>query len=124
MGPLGASKVGIIDDKLIANPTLKEIKESTLELVVAGTSQGVLMVESEAQELSEEKMLEAVLLGQKTYKEVIDAIISLAKKAAKDPWEVLAKDEEIKELPLKIENAYNKKFTEAYKIQEKTLGNN
>ena len=119
MGPLGAAKIGLIDGKLVANPTLQELKSSSLELVVAGTSQGVLMVESEANQLSEEKMLEAVLLGQKTYKEVIDAIISLAKKAAKDPWKVLVKDEKIKELPSKIENTYNKKFTEAYQIQEK-----
>ena len=71
MGPLGAAKIGLIDGKLVSNPTLQELKNSSLELVVAGTSQGVLMVESEANQLSEEKMLEAVLLGQKTYKEVI-----------------------------------------------------
>ena len=68
------------------------MKNSSLELVVAGTSQGVLMVESEANQLSEEQMLEAVLLGQETYKEVINAIISLAKKAAKQPWEIAEKN--------------------------------
>ncbi len=119
MGPLGASKVGIIDDKLIANPTLKEIKESTLELVVAGTSQGVLMVESEAQELSEEKMLEAVIFGQETYKPVIESIIKLAKKAAKDPWTIVEKDPEIKSLPEKINEKYSTQFVNAYKIKEK-----
>tara|TARA_B100000965_G_scaffold402654_1_gene429046 strand:- start:126 stop:2210 length:2085 start_codon:yes stop_codon:yes gene_type:complete len=119
MGPLGASKVGIINDKLIANPTLKEIKESTLELVVAGTSQGVLMVESEAQELSEEKMLEAVIFGQETYKPVIESIIKLAKKAAKDPWTIVEKDPEIKSLPEKINEKYSTQFVNAYKIKEK-----
>jgi len=119
MGPLGAAKIAMIDDKLVANPTLSEMKDSNLELVVAGTSQGVLMVESEAQQLSEEQMLEAVVMGQETYKEVIDAIINLAKKAAKEPWDISEKDEEIKSLPSKIENNYKDKFIEAYKIQEK-----
>ena len=119
MGPLGAAKIAMINDKLVANPTLSEMKDSNLELVVAGTSQGVLMVESEAQQLSEEKMLEAVVMGQETYKEVIDAIINLARKAAKEPWNIPEKDEEIKNLPSEIEKNYKDKFIEAYKIQEK-----
>jgi polyribonucleotide nucleotidyltransferase len=119
MGPLGAAKIAMIDDKLVANPTLSEMKNSNLELVVAGTSQGVLMVESEAKQLSEEQMLEAVVMGQETYKEVIDAIINLAKKAAKEPWDIPEKDEEIKNLPSEIEKNYKDKFIEAYKIQEK-----
>ena len=119
MGPLGAAKIAMINDKLVANPTLSEMKGSNLELVVAGTSQGVLMVESEAQQLSEEKMLEAVVMGQETYKEVIDAIINLARKAAKEPWNIPEKDEEIKNLPSAIEKDYKDKFIEAYKIQEK-----
>ena len=72
----------------MSNPTISEIKDSKLELVVAGTNQGVLMVESEAHQLSEEQMLEAVILGQETYKIVIDCIINLAKKAAKEPWTI------------------------------------
>jgi len=119
MGPLGAAKIAMINDKLVANPTLAEIKDSNLELVVAGTSQGVLMVESEAQQLSEEQMLEAVVLGQETYKEVIGAIVNLAKKAAKEPWDIPEKDEEIKNLPFEIEKNYKDKFVKAYKIQEK-----
>ena len=75
----------MIEGKLISNPTLSEMKNSNLELVVAGTNKGVLMVESEAQQLSEDEMLEAVEMGQKTYNEVIEAIIKLAKKAAKKP---------------------------------------
>ena len=119
MGPLGAAKIGLVDGKLIANPTLNEMKDSNLELIVAGTSQGVLMVESEAQQLSEEQMLEAVVMGQDTYKQVIDAIIKLAKKAAKEPWVIPEKADEIKMLPSKIEKSYGKKFAEAYKIQVK-----
>ena len=82
MGPLGAAKIGLVDDKFIVNPTIQEIKDSKLELVVAGTKNGVLMVESEAHQLSEEKMLEAVVLGQESYLPVIDAIIS-SKKSCK-----------------------------------------
>ena len=74
MGPLGASKIGLVDDKFVVNPTIQQIKESKLDLVVAGTKNGVLMVESEAHQLSEEKMLEAVVLGQESYLPVIDAI--------------------------------------------------
>jgi polyribonucleotide nucleotidyltransferase len=119
MGPLGVSRIGMIDNKLIANPTLSEIKESKLDLVVAGTKEGVLMVESEAHQLTEETMLEAVILGQETYKTVIDSIIKLAKKAAKDPWIIEKKDDEINNLPSKIDSEYRDKFKEAYKIQEK-----
>ena len=119
MGPLGVSKIGMIDDKLIVNPTIQELKDSSLELVVAGTSKGVLMVESEANQLSEDLMLEAVVLGQESYKPVIDAIISLAKKAAKDPWSLPEKDEEILNLPKLIEKDFKKSFSDAYKIQEK-----
>jgi polyribonucleotide nucleotidyltransferase len=77
------------------------------------------MVESEAQQLSEEQMLEAVKMGQETYNEVIDAIINLAKKAAKEMWKIPEKDDEIKKLPVEIEKNYKDKFIEAYKIQEK-----
>ena len=119
MGPLGVSRIGMIDNKLIANPTLSEVKESKLDLVVAGTKEGVMMVESEAHQLTEETMLEAVILGQETYKIVIDSIIKLAKKAAKDPWIIGEKDDEIINLPSKIDSEYRDKFKEAYKIQEK-----
>ena len=119
MGPLGAIRIGIKDGKLIANPTISEIKDSNLDLVVAGTKQGVLMVESEAHELSEKQMLEAVIFGQESYKEVIEAIINLAKEAAKDPWVINEQVDEIKELPTKISTDFTKKFLKAYKIQEK-----
>ncbi len=119
MGPLGAAKIGRIDNEFIINPTIEEIKKSDLDLVVAGTSKGVLMVESEANQLSEEKMLEAVVLGQESYSKVIEAIISLAKQAAKNPWILPEKDEEIKNLPNIIAKDYKEEFQKAYKIQEK-----
>ena len=119
MGPLGATKIGLIDDEFVINPTLAQIKDSSLELILAGTKEGVLMIESEAYQLSEEKMLEAVVLGQESYKPVIEAIISLAKKAAKEPWILPKKEDEIKSLPDNIGKEFNNKFIDAYKIQEK-----
>jgi len=119
MGPLGATKIGLIDDKFVVNPTIQEIKSSKLDLVVAGTKNGVLMVESEAHQLSEEKMLEAVVLGQDSYLPVIDAIISLAKQAAKEPWDIPEKDNEIVNLPKLIADGYWSKFNDAYQITEK-----
>ena len=119
MGPLGAAKIALVDDKLIASPTLDEINQSKLELVVAGTKEGVLMVESEASQLSEEQMLEAVIFGQESYKTVIDSIVSLAKKAAKDPWQIIEIDEEIKNLPTLIKEKYGENLSKAYKTKEK-----
>ena len=119
MGPLGAAKIGMKNKKLIVNPTLSELKESDLELVVAGTKQGVLMVESEANQLSEDQMLEAVILGQKSYTDVIEIIIELAKEAAKEPWKLTDKDDEIKNIPSQINTEFKDKLIKAYKIQEK-----
>ena len=119
MGPIGAAKIGLIQDEFVLNPSIEEIKNSNLDLVVAGTSKGVLMVESEAHQLSEEKMLEAVVFGQNAYKPVIDTIIALAKQAAKDPWAIPAQDEKIKELPQNIAKDFKTKLVDAYKIHEK-----
>ena len=119
LGPLGAIKIGFIDDEFVVNPSKSQLSNSKLELVLAGTKEGVLMIESEAHELSEKQMLDAVVLGQENYKTVIEAIISLAKKAAKEPWELKEKDEEIKSLPSKINEDFGKEFIAAYKITEK-----
>ncbi len=119
LGPLGAIKIGFIDDEFVVNPSKSQLSNSKLELVLAGTKEGVLMIESEAHELSEKQMLDAVVLGQENYKTVIEAIISLAKKAAKEPWELKEKDEEIKNLPSKINEDFGKGFVDAYKITEK-----
>jgi polyribonucleotide nucleotidyltransferase len=85
MGPVGAARVGVFGGEVKANPTIEEMKESTLDLVVAGTADAVLMVESEAKELSEETMLKAVMAGHASFQPVIAAIIRLAEKAAKEP---------------------------------------
>lgn len=85
MGPVGAARVGFINNEYVLNPQLDEMSESQLDLVVAGTQDAVLMVESEAKELPEEVMLGAVMFGHKHFQPVINAIIDLAEKAAKEP---------------------------------------
>ncbi len=85
-GPIAGCRVGYVDGGYVLNPTLAETKDSQLDLVLAGTSEGVLMVESEAAELSEETMLGAVEFGHKALQPVIEAIIALAEHAAKQPW--------------------------------------
>ncbi len=92
MGPIGGARVGFINGEYVLNPTLEEMKESKLDLVVAGTKDAVLMVESEAQELSEEVMLGSVMFGHKHFQPVIEAIIRLAEKAAKEPRELNVPD--------------------------------
>ena len=87
LGPIGAARVGFSNGEYVLNPTIDEMKESKLDLVVAGTQDAVLMVESEAQELSEEIMLGAVMFGHRHFQPVIKAIIDLAEKAAKEPRE-------------------------------------
>ena len=85
MGPIGGARVGFINNEYVLNPTIDEMTESQLDLVVAGTTDAVLMVESEAKELSEEIMLGAVMFGHRHFQPVIEAIIKLAEKAAKEP---------------------------------------
>jgi polyribonucleotide nucleotidyltransferase len=86
LGPIGGARVGYIDGQYKLNPTADEIEKSELDVVVAGTKDGVLMVESEAKELSEEVMLGAVMFGHKSFQPVIDLIIGLAEKCANEPW--------------------------------------
>src|SRR5467141_2430986 len=85
MGPVGAARVGFINNEYVLNPQVDEMTESNLDLVVAGTQDAVLMVESEAKELTEEVMLGAVMFGHRHLQPVVDAIIRLAEKAAKEP---------------------------------------
>ncbi len=92
MGPLGAARVGFVNNEYVLNPVLDEMGESQLDLVVAGTQDAVLMVESEAKELSEDVMLGAVMFGHRHFQPVIDAIIKLAEKAAKEPRELQVAD--------------------------------
>jgi polyribonucleotide nucleotidyltransferase len=88
MGPIAGCRVGYVDGQYVVNPTLDQLPNSQLDLIVAGTGEGVLMVESEAKELSEEIMLGAVTFGHKSFQPVIDAIIELAETCAKEPWNV------------------------------------
>jgi polyribonucleotide nucleotidyltransferase len=88
MGPIGAARVGFINNEYVLNPQIDEMTESQLDLVVAGTHDAVLMVESEAKELSEEVMLGAVMFGHRHFQPVLEAIIRLAEKAAKEPREL------------------------------------
>ena len=92
MGPIGGARVGLVNGALKLNPTIEEMKLSELDLFVAGTQDAVLMVESEAKELSEETMLEAVMTGHRGFQPVIDAIIRLAERAAKDPRDLIVPD--------------------------------
>jgi polyribonucleotide nucleotidyltransferase len=94
MGPIGAARVGFVNNEYVLNPLLDEMTESQLDLVVAGTQDAVLMVESEAKELSEDVMLGAVMFGHRHFQPVIDAIIRLAEKAAKEPRELQTSDDE------------------------------
>jgi polyribonucleotide nucleotidyltransferase len=92
MGPIGAARVGFINNEYVLNPQVDEMPESNLDLVVAGTQDAVLMVESEAKELSEDIMLGAVMFGHRHLQPVIEAIIRLAEKAAKEPRELTTTD--------------------------------
>lgn len=115
-GPIGGARVGYVDGQYVLNPTLAQRKQSQLDLVVAGTAEGVLMVESEAQELSEEVMLGAVEFGHRSFQAVIQGIIELAEVAAKEPWAVAEESEAQKALKARIAELGRAQMAEAYKI--------
>ena len=119
MGPIGACRVGWSGSEYILNPTIEQMKDANLDLVVAGTKEGVLMVESEASELSEEVMLGAVDYGHKEIDKVIDAIIELAEVAAKEP-RPLPEEPVEKDDYLKVIKPFSKKFEKAYKEKDKS----
>jgi len=114
-GPVGASRVGFIDGKCVLNPTKKELENSKLDLVVAGTKDAVLMVESEASGLTEKEMLEAVKFGHEGFVSVIKGIEKLAKKCSKEAWKIEKKDHSKvakkiqKELTKDLEKAFSEK---------------
>ncbi|MBN8926958.1 MAG: polyribonucleotide nucleotidyltransferase, partial [Rhodospirillales bacterium] len=118
-GPIAAARVGYQDGQYILNPTADQMKDTQLDLVVAGTSEGVLMVESEAQELPEDVMLGAVTYGHKAFQPVIQAIIELAEYAAKDPWPLPEPSEEEKALKARIDALGRASIAEGYKEQVK-----
>ncbi len=121
LGPLACARVGYMDGEYILNPTKEELSESELDLVVAGTRDGVLMVESEANELDEKIMLGAVQFGFKEFQSVIDSIIDLAEKSAKDSWEVVKREDP--EYIEKLRNISKKELAPIYNIKEKKKRN-
>ena len=119
LGPIGAAKVGYIDGQFVLNPTLEQMPDTQLELSVAGTSEGVLMVESEANELSEETMLNAVMFGFESFQPVIKMINELKAEAGKPAWEAPAFPPEFDALYARIEKEFIGKYEEAFKETDK-----
>jgi len=117
MGPIGAARVGFINNEYVLNPQIDEMTESALDLVVAGTQDAVLMVESEAKELSEDIMLGAVMFGHRHFQPVIEAIIRLAEKAAKEPRELKLPDNAA--LEKEMRGLVEKDLRAAYAIVDK-----
>lgn len=118
-GPMAGARVGRKNNELILNPTIQELDCTQLDLVVAGTEEGVLMVESQAQELSEAEMLEAVMFGHKGFQPVLAMIKKLVKKAGKKAWALPKKPEGLEELKKELSKAYLKKVKQAYEIKDK-----
>src|SRR5215510_2011899 len=119
MGPIGAARVGYIDGAYVLNPKQDQLPNSQLELVVAGTAEGVLMVESEAKELSEEVMLGAVNFGAAEYGHVINAIIDLAEQCAKEPWALAEENPEMKAVWAQLQSQFSDQLRAAYAEQAK-----
>ncbi len=114
LGPIAAARVGYIDGQYVLNPRLEDMANSKLDLVVAGTAEGVLMVESEAHELSEEVMLGAVMFGFEQFQTVIKAIIELAEQCAKDPWPMPQASPEFDAMKGKVRELVADKLRDAY----------
>ncbi|HEY4161796.1 MAG TPA: polyribonucleotide nucleotidyltransferase [Dongiaceae bacterium] len=119
MGPIAAARVGYINGQYVLNPKLSDLPESKLDLVLAGTAEGVLMVESEAQELSEEIMLGAVNFGHQQFQPVINAIIELAEQAAKEPWALAEADPAAEEVAGALKAQFSVSLADAYKVLAK-----
>ncbi len=117
LGPVGASRVGFIDGKYVLNPSKKDLENSKLDLVVAGTKDAVLMVESEASGLTEQQMLDAVKFGHEGFVPVIKMIEDLAKECKKPAWEVEKKD--LSTVKKKLEKEFNKDLKKAFSIKDK-----
>ena len=117
MGPIGGARVGLIDGEYVLNPTVDQIKESDLDLVVAGTQDALMMVESEAKELSEDKMLGALMFAHRGMQPVIDAICEMAEHVAKEPFDFEAED--FSGIVADIKKLVGQDIRDAYTIQEK-----
>ncbi len=118
-GPIAAARVGYAGGEYILNPTGAQVKDGSLDLVVAGTEEGVLMVESEARELTEEVMLGAVTFGHTQFQPVIQAIIALAEHAAKEPWTIAEETAEHQALKARVDAIARSSIAEAYKERVK-----
>ncbi|MFM9852977.1 MAG: polyribonucleotide nucleotidyltransferase [Sphingomonadaceae bacterium] len=123
MGPIGAARVGYVDGAYILNPTDEQVEAGDLDLVVAGTHDAVMMVESEAKELSEDVMLGAVMFAHRGIQNVIGAIINLAEQAAKDPWPMAAQAD-LSEAKDKLKKLIGDDIAAAYKITDKSARSN
>jgi len=121
LGPIAGARIGYVNGEYVLNPDMKKVKdkENKLDLVVAGTKQGVLMVESEAQELPEDVMLGAVEFGHKSFQPVIDMIISLAQECAKDAWELPPMPAEYETVKATLAEQITDDLKAAYKIKAK-----
>ena len=117
MGPIGAARVGHIDGEFVLNPTLEQMETSRMDLVVAGTHDAVMMVESEIQEMTEEDVLNAVMFAHRGMQPVIDAIIELAEHAAKEPFDFQPEND--KHIVQAVRDLIGKELREAYGIKEK-----
>ena len=118
-GPVAAARVGYREGRYLLNPTEKQLEESVLDLVVAGTAEGVLMVESEAKELPEDVMLGAVTFGHQAFQPVIAAIVELAERAAKEPWPLPEVSEAEKTLAARVDALARAGIAAAYQEREK-----
>jgi len=118
MGPIGGARVGYVNGEYVLNPLVDDMPESALDLIVAGTGEAVLMVESEAKELDENIMLGAVMFGFKGFQPVIEAIVKLAETAAREPRELNLPDHSV--LAGRIKELAAGDLTAAYAIREKT----
>ncbi len=118
-GPVAAARVGYKNGQYLLNPTTAQMEDTELDLVVAGTSEGVLMVESEAHELPEDVMLGAVNFGHQSFQPVIAAIIELAERAAKDPWSLPEPSEADKEVSARLDALAREGLAEAYREKDK-----
>ena len=118
-GPMGAARVGFIDGEYVLNPSFEELNDSYLDMVVAGTDEAVLMVESEAKELNEDLMLGAVLFGHQEMKSVINACNELKDMVGNEPW-VVEEDESAAKYYSDVESKYKEQITEAFKISNKS----
>src|SRR6266849_1152149 len=119
MGPIAGCRVGYIGGEYVVNPTIDQLPDSQLDLLVAGTGEGVLMVESEAKELSEEIMLGAVTFGHRSFQPVIEAIIALAETCAKEPWDIAVPPAGKAQIEARLREAVGPQIDAAYRERGK-----